>query len=42
MTTVWREMFIRFTVRVFRVCLSICVCVPFHFGLEGGLVGGIV
>ena len=30
-----RELFIRFTVLVFRARLSICVCPSFPFGLEG-------
>ena len=32
-----KELFIRFTVHVFRERLSICVCVFFLFGFEGGL-----
>ena len=31
------ELFIRFTVRVYRESLSICVCVSFPFGFEGGM-----
>ena len=30
-------MFIRFTVRVLRECLSVCVCASFPFGFEGGI-----
>ena len=32
-----KELSIRFTVRVFRERLSICVCVSFPFGNEDGL-----
>ena len=31
------ELFIRFSVRVFRERLSICVCASVFFGLEGGM-----
>ena len=30
-------MFIRFTIRVFRERLSVCVCASFPFGFEGGM-----
>ena len=32
-----KELFIRFTVHVFRERLSICVCPSFPFGFEGGM-----
>ena len=31
-----KELFIRFIVCVFRVCLSMFVCASFPFGFEGG------
>ena len=42
--TVWfgKELFIRFTVRVFREYLSICVCASFLFCFEGGMLDSIV
>ena len=32
-----KELFILFTVRVFRERLSVCVCLSFLFGLWGGM-----
>ena len=32
-----KEVFIWFTVRVFRECLSVCVCASFPFGFKGGM-----
>ena len=32
-----KELFIRFTVRAFRECLSVFVCVSFPFGFEGAM-----
>ena len=32
-----KELFIRFTVRVFRERLSVCVSSSFPFGFEGGM-----
>ena len=32
---VWEKLFIRFTVRVFRERLSVCVCSSFLFGFKG-------
>ena len=32
-----KGLFIRFTVRVFRERLSVCVCVSYPFGFEGGM-----
>ena len=36
-TRFWKELFFRFTVRVFREHLSIFVCPSFPFGVEGGM-----
>ena len=32
-----KELSIRFTVHVFRESLSVCLCVCFPFGFEGGI-----
>ena len=37
MTTVSKELFIRFTVLIVRERLSICVCPSCPFGFEGGV-----
>ena len=37
-----KELFIRFTVRVFRECYQFFVCRSFPFGFEGGLWNVIV
>ena len=42
MTTCAESNFIRFTERVFRERLSICVCASFPFGFEGGMWDFIV
>ena len=34
---VWKELFDRFTERIFRKRLSICVYASFHFGFEVGV-----
>ena len=34
---IWKELFIRFTVRVFLERLSICMYASFPFGFEGGV-----
>ena len=36
-----KKLFIRLTVRVFRECLSFCVCASFPFGFEGDCNRGI-
>ena len=37
-----RELFIRFTVRVFCERLSICMCPSFRFGFESGMLDLII